>query len=170
MARCPKCDNEYTDKEEICPHCGTILTDSADKQPDPADEPVFFASMPNGLETEMFKARLESAQIPFYVRPHRSKGLLRVYMGPSNLGADFYVSASRLEEAKAAIYLENEEGAASQGPENDEPPVQLPAEEDKTPKQKLWLNLLTLLAIVLALVAFFSFDALLQLIRKLLGM
>lgn len=169
MAQCPRCNREYADEEGNCPDCGAVQADDSDAQTAAASKPAFFVSVPTGMEAELLKARLESAHIPFYIRPHRGKGLLRVYMGPSNLGADFYVPQARLEEAKVAICLEDMEGAATQGPE-DEPPVETPTEQEKTPGQKLWLNILTILAISLALLAFFSFDALLQFIRKLMGM
>jgi hypothetical protein len=157
MPFCPKCRTEYIEGTEKCEKCGSTLTDSLPEQDEPVGKPVFLASTDTGVETDMLGARLESAGIPCYIKPHDSDGILQVYMGENNLGADFFVPEDCLEQARAAADLPEEKSGASA-------PLQPHG------KKSVRGTIITIIAIVLILIAFFLLDALLGQIRGAFGL
>lgn len=172
MPFCPNCKTEYIDGTQNCDICGNPLIaelpDPETEQAYEGEDSVFLTSVDSGMEAEMLNARLVSCRIPCYMKPHDSHGILRVYMGPSNLGADVYVPSSLLEKAKAAIDQPNEDTGSGAG-NGISPEERIPAQpEIETPK-KPWSTLLTILVIILVLAAFFTLDGLLDFMRKLFG-
>lgn len=170
MPWCPKCKTEYADGTQVCTDCGSPLTynppQDEPETPYVEDTPAFLASVENGLDGEMLQARLESAEIPCYMKRHDNDGLLRVYMGPSNIGADFYVPSKLLEKAKAVIGQEPQPEESESG--ELQPPSVAPGTE-KAASKRPWSSILTAIVILLVLIGFFSLDALLDFFRKLLG-
>jgi hypothetical protein len=170
MPWCPKCKAEYTDGTQFCADCGCPLTyhppQDEPETPYVEDTPAFLTSVENGLDGEMLQARLESAGIPCYMKRHDNDGLLRVYMGPSNIGADFYVPTKLLEKAKVAIGQEPQPGENESG---ELQPSSVTPGAENAPSKKPWSSILTAIVILLVLIGFFSLDALLDFIRKLFG-
>lgn len=158
MPFCPKCRTEYIEGTERCETCGSALVDKLPESGEPAGKPTFLASTATGVETDMLGARLNSAGIPCYIKPHDGDGILQVYMGENNLGADFYVPEDSLEQARAAADVPA--GEASNG-----------TSEPLGPRGKKSVRgtIITIIAIVLVLVAFFLLDALLGQIRGAFG-
>ena len=198
MPRCPKCKAKYKKGADVCENCSFSL--SSYQQHEEAethyvdDVPAFLTSVEDGIEAEMLQARLESAEIPCYMKPHDNGGLLRVYMGPSNIGSDFFVPSKLLEKAKMAIDLRQDgsyqEGSDTEEPQPDELPLTdgeddgrssteasmapqsidpMPGLSEKPAEKSLKGSIVTAVVIVLLLAAYFSFDALLDFFRKLLG-
>jgi hypothetical protein len=162
MPFCPKCRIEYIDGTDKCDVCGGALTDTLpDEAPDGAardDTPAFLISVDSAVEAEMLNARLSSAHIPCYVRPHDSSGVLRVYMGGDNLGSDFYVPSGLLEAARAAADIPGPaDGASAQAPH---------AVSGKKDRKG---TVLAIIGIIVVRAAVFARDALLGYIRSAFG-
>jgi hypothetical protein len=173
MPWCPNCQKEVDNSEVACPDCGAALTDRSQEESvtETDDVPAFLTSVDDGISAEMLKARLTSAGIPCMLKPHRSGGFLRIYMAPNNLGADFFVPSRLLLNAREAIDLNTEDSVESISTDEISAPAQTDTDSaaQEPSKGGIWGNLLVIAGIALVLIAFFSLDALLDYIRKLMG-
>jgi len=184
MPWCPKCKTEYIDGVSKCADCGSTLTNNPPIEPEQIrgeyveDEAEFMTSTDDTVTSKMFEARLQSAGIPFLVKPHAGKGYIGPVVGYSVYGDDIFVPSKLLERALEAVGLEGE--PLDTNNENDvdvkeEPEQQLSdnfAEETATKPmgiKEILKGVATLLVIVLVLMGYFAFDALLEFLRKLFG-
>lgn len=111
MPFCPVCRTEYREGFTECSECGQKLVESL--EPQPADEkkpqtyiddkPALLISGKSDIDSGMIEGCLKSADIPFYKKDHETGGYMRVYMGYSVYGADFYVPSMLLERAKEVL-------------------------------------------------------------------
>lgn len=184
MPWCPQCKTEYNDGVEKCADCGSTLIYNLPSEPEQIrgeyveDEAVFMASTDDTVTSKLFEARLQSAGIPFSVKPHAGNGYIGPVVGYSVYGDDIFVPSKLLERALEAVGLEgeaidtNSENAASLKEEPEQP---LPDDytEDTAAKptsiKEIIKGVAVLLVIVLVLMGYFAFDALLEFLRKLFG-
>lgn len=128
----------------------------------PDDEPAFLTSTDSAVDSRLLEGSLREAGIPYDMKMHNDKGITRVFMGTSPLGADFYVPAPLLEKARGRI-----PGAAQPDP-SAPPPAKAPPEAPEKKRHPL-ATVVIALVLVGALVAFYALDALLEWFRGLLG-
>jgi hypothetical protein len=184
MPWCPKCKTEYIDGVSKCADCGSTLTNNPPIEPEQIrgeyveDEAVFMASTDDTVTSKMFEARLQSAGIPFLVKPHAGNGYIGPVVGYSVYGDDIFVPLKLLERALEAVGLEGEEldtKSENSASLKEELEQQLPDNitEDIVQKptgiKEIIKNVAVLLAIVLVLMGYFAFNALLEFLRKLFG-
>lgn len=131
------------------------------------DPPVLLTSTDSAVDSRMLEGSLRQAGIPYEMKMHNDKGITRVFMGTSPLGADFYVPSRLLERARGCIPgAQQPQGTPpSPGAGTPEPPVGHRQPAGRRPL----LTVVTALVLVGALLAFYSLDALLEWFRKLLG-
>lgn len=146
MGRCSACGEALPENAVTCPACG-----------EPAR--VFLGATGNPVETELLEARLDSAGLPYMKQAHRGGGLLQLLNGFFAPGADFYVPADRLAEARRALDMEVDGRDASPR-----------AAGTAAQKPGGWkTRLLGLLIVCVLLALYFGLDALLTVIRSLFG-
>jgi len=190
MPWCPVCKKEYKEEQTFCAKCGSMLLSKSPNEnrngTEVEDVPAFLITVGNGVEADMLNARLESSNIPCYIKPHDNGGLLRVYMGPPNVGADFYVPSKLLERAKQALDIEQDEeytddfdNTDSEISGSDHDTSSLPFTDKFTSTEhneleprtgnRIRQRFIAVGVLILVLLAYFSLDAILDLLRKLLG-
>lgn len=126
------------------------------------DEPALLTSTDSAVDSRLLEGSLRQAGIPYDMKMHNDKGITRVFMGTSPLGADFYVPSRLLAHARECIPgAEQPEGAAPARPPAPEPPP------DR--RRHPLAAAVTALALVGALLALYSLDAVLEWFRRLLG-
>ncbi len=128
MGWCERCDCER--EGDRCPVCGSLLLQEIHPEDMPADmpvpqsgqmsgetgpawpsdpkgepeEPVFLTNLQDvGGYPQLLEARLSAVGIPVVIRYPREGGLGRVVLGFSGYGAEFFVPASRLKEARELL-------------------------------------------------------------------
>lgn len=102
---CPQCGAECAEGARRCAHCGAELADS----PPPA--PVYIAAgterlatLHDNTEIGLVEGLLRDRDIPVYFKHLGPAGqYMRIATGLSAAGAEAYVPADRLEEAREAI-------------------------------------------------------------------
>lgn len=126
------------------------------------DEPAFLTATDSAVDSRLLEGSLREAGIPFDTKMHNDKGITRVFMGTSPLGADFYVPSRLLARARECIPGASQTDApAPAGSPTPEPPAARP--------HHLLAAVVTALALVGALLALYSLDAVLEWFRRLLG-
>lgn len=77
------------------------------------EEPAFLANIreDGGLSAQMAVTQLEAYGIPVLQKYPWGGALVRLYLGTARSGADLYVPASRLEEARQLLEAVPEEDA-----------------------------------------------------------
>jgi hypothetical protein len=197
---CPNCKTEYEEGVVSCAKCGSALIEA---RPDEAEEqefddvPEFLTTVDNSVLSDMLEARLKSAGIPCYIKPHEKISMPRLFLGSAVIAADFYVPSKLLEKAKMTLDIESEEpldgetwtdedaGEADEGTGEVEEPGTADSESaaaaadgypannheipEKWTKKYLRRRIIAFVVLLLVLAAYFSFDALLDFIRKLFG-
>lgn len=134
------------------------------------DEPVFLTSTDSAVDSRLLEGSLCEAGIPFDAKMHNDRGITRVFMGTSPLGADFYVPSKLLERARACI-PGSETGSE---PAADPPGFSSPAgageeKPDAAGRRHPAAVIVTALALAALLLAFYAMDALLGWFRSLMG-
>lgn len=144
MAHCVACGQDLPPNASVCPACGEAVR-------------VFIGSTATPVETELFEARLCSANLPYLKQLHHGGGLLRALSGVAAPGADFFVPAARHAEAIQALGLDAED-------------VQSDKTDTQAPARGGWkTRILGLLIVAILLTLYFGLDALLSFIRHLFG-
>jgi len=64
----------------------------------------YLTTVSNEAELSIIESILRSENILYILRHKGAGGIIAVYTGYSNFGADIYVSSEDVERAKAAIY------------------------------------------------------------------
>lgn len=145
MARCTACGTELPADAIACPACGKEVR-------------VCIGSTANPVETELFEARLRSADLPYLKQPHPGGGLLALLNGFSAPGADFFVPAATCTEARRALGYVDDAGASPAGTET------------TVVRHGSWKTRILGIVIAAVLLAlYFGLDALLSFIRHLFG-
>lgn len=170
MPWCPKCKTEYVEGTEICPDCGGPLRGEKPREEFPRDgwvddEPALLISTDDRLDSEMLEGSLRSAGIPFLAKNHNDAGFMRVYMGGSWTGSDYYVPSRQLEKARQMI-----PGAPSEESEDAGSPLSS-GRSQSMPEEKPRRagTIIVALIAALALFGYFCFEALLNFLRKAFG-
>lgn len=113
MPFCPICGSEYQAGFKKCSDCGAELTENlpAQKAVDQSafysDEPAYLTSGSTETDCSLIEGCLRTADIPFLKKDREYGSFMRVYMGYSVFGSDYYVPSTLLLKAKQAITEEN---------------------------------------------------------------
>ena len=173
MPWCPECQKEYGEGTAVCPECGCPLEAGKPRAESPRgewvdDEPVLLTATNDRLDSQMLEGSLQSAGIPFLAKGHNDAGFMRVYMGGSWTGSDYYVPSRLLDKARGLI-----PGAAS-GPSEDaggagksRRPTRPPAAPEEKPRRAG--TVLVAVIVALALFGYFCLEALLNFLRGVFG-
>ena len=170
MPWCPKCKTEYAEGTKVCADCGGPLCEGEPEEESARDgwvedEPALLTSTDDRLDSEMLEGSLRSAGIPFLAKNHNDAGFMRVYMGGSWTGSDYYVPSRLLERARALIPGAPAEPSGDAGqPRPSGPP---PCEPQEKPHRAG--TVIVALVAALALFGYFCFEALLNFLRKAFG-
>lgn len=129
-----------------------------------ADEPALLTSTDSAVDSRLLEGSLRQAGIPYDMKMHNDKGITRVFMGTSPLGADFYVPSRLLARARECI-------PGAEQPEETAPSAAGPTAQESSPDRRRHSPAAAVTALVLvgALLALYSLDAVLEWFRRLLG-
>ncbi len=135
MPFCPQCLTEHASSVGACPQCGSALVKRLSKKkrdpsfeelPWPKDNagnplpPALLQYCPDHQQLQMTRTFLAAFDIPTtIIEPNRST-FSTVLFGTELLGADLYVPADRLEEARTILDTPYEE-SDDEEPEGKEP-------------------------------------------------
>ena len=100
MKRCPVCNKEYDDEEDICDGCGEKLEDCSFQQ----ITECILVHCESQIQSRIYQQTLQNNNIPFYISSGQFGGLSSLYMGYSVFGEDIIVSSEDYEKAYELIY------------------------------------------------------------------
>lgn len=174
MLYCPNCKAVYENDATACPVCGEKLV-SAPQADYIDDGEAFLISVDAGFDADLVEGALRSADIPFVKKGHGGPaGFARFDTKYDSLGADFYVPSRLLERAR--LTLPPVEGATSlkghkpprafAAPEDPNSDKAVVPEPEQNPAKRA---LLVLLVLVLAALAVFGTDAVMDIFRAAIG-
>lgn len=129
---------------------------------------AFLVSAADGYESQGIEGRLRSAGIPFLKKQPETGGYMKIIMGYSAFGNEFYVAASQLEQAREVLDLNGGDAPAPEelAPQPDAAEQELAAEEKRFLRnRRIALFFLCLFAFPIALPVW-GLLALVSFIRK----
>lgn len=111
MRFCPKCKRDYVKGIESCNDCGNELQEYIEVVDDRAvedeyDYEKFLISVNDGVNADMLEALLNSKGIPVLKKFTGSGAFLKIFMGSTSQGVDFYVPSKLFSKAKEIIEKE----------------------------------------------------------------
>ncbi len=107
MPWCPKCRKGYAEGVIRCSDCDEELEQIIEVKDEVVKE-VLLIAVANDIEADIYKALLESFNIPIRKRYAGAGDYLKVYMGNTNLGVDLYVSEELYDDAMEIINSESD--------------------------------------------------------------
>ncbi|MDP4109953.1 MAG: DUF2007 domain-containing protein [Bacillota bacterium] len=127
MAWCPNCKTEYREGIINCSDCGAKLISKLPKNkadnncvPETNAEPVFLISVTDEVRINLLMDLLRNSGIPFITRDRECGAYLKIAMGSSIYGTEFYVDKNSVDRAKELIdaYFAEQENSGKSEPPN----------------------------------------------------
>jgi hypothetical protein len=106
MPFCPVCKFQYVSGEKKCINCNCRLVKNLPKneiRENINGSEVFLVSASDGIERAMIEGSLRTAHIPYFIKNKETGSYMRVLMGYSVFGVDFYVPSNLLLKAKEIL-------------------------------------------------------------------
>ncbi len=105
---CLKCNSEYREGIEVCPECGSPLSESLPEEEvniefDPNEKAVILYNAADEFEADVIIAKLRAEGIYAYKKLKGIDGYNKILFGRTVLGVNVIVGEKSLEEAKNII-------------------------------------------------------------------